>query len=335
MKLLHWTVFVDLLGYRELNGDVDNEKKAKELIEFMNSNKKIFEDQTNNKKISEMYKNSVYNLYEHYSISFAFISDSLVISYTPNLNKDFTKEIALMHSANSLLIILQRLRALMYKCVSEKKIFLRGGVSNNYSYISGNFAVGSGVGSAYIAEMQAKYPRVILAEDVAENIELMGMIDKLSNQMYGVSLIKDDGKKYLDFNCFGRITLDASSNNRYVIENANANPQNYMENIRHEGGVLRVYKEAIEFQINKMLQLKNSENLKEQELYQSLKEKYLWLSNYHNNSCDEFSRIVIPIYNNIATNDPKIFAICQNLSRLIPAVALFKINDDLLRNIQD
>lgn len=335
MKLLHWTVFVDLLGYRELNGDVDDEKKAKELIEFMNSNKQIFEDQTKNKKISEMYKNSEYNLYEHYSISFAFISDSLVISYTPNLDKDLPKEIALMHSANSLLIILQRLRLLIFKCASEKKIFLRGGVSNNYSYISGNFAVGSGVGSAYIAEMQAKYPRVILAEDVVENIELMDVIHKLSNLMYGVSLIKDDGKKYLDFNCFGRITLDARSNNRYVINSATTNPEKYKESIRYEGGVLRVYKEAIEFQINKMLLLKNSENLKEQELYQSLKEKYLWLSNYHNNSCDEFSRIVIPIPKAIASKNPKTLAICQELLELIPAVVLLKINDDLLRNIEE
>lgn len=337
MKLLHWTVFLDLLGYRELNGEVVNEEKALELLEFMNTNKEVFEKQNNNSDMKKHYSESSYNLYEHYTISFAFISDSLIISYTPNLNKDFDEDTALRHSANSLLIILQRLRLLIYKCALEKKIFLRGGVSNDYSYINGNFAVGKGVGSAYIAETQAKYPRVILAEDVIKNEKLMISIDQLSKMMYKVSFIKDDGDgvKYLDFNTFGRITLDAKSGNPYVIKNAISNPDNYKENILFEGGMLRAYKEAIEFQIKKALILKNTTLVSEQKLYKSIKEKYLWLSNYHNNSCEEFSKLAIAIPKPIAKSDPRTYALCLFLLKIIPSILQLKIDKNLLKDLND
>lgn len=333
MKLLHWTVFIDLLGYRDLNGDVQDIESAKELIDFMNSNKQIFEDQTKNEQIKEMYEKSSYNLYEHYEISFAFISDSLIISYTPNLDKDFAEEVALMHSANSLLIILQRLRFLIYKCAHEKKIFLRGGISNDYSYIHGNFAVGKGVGSAYIAETQAKYPRVILAEDVASNTKLMDAIDSLSKRMYNVSLIKDDGKKYLDFNCFGRITLDAKSNNEFVIKKATSNPKSYRESILHELGVLKGYKDAIEFQIRKALVLKDSMDTDEIKLYNSLKDKYIWLSNYHNESCISFYNLQIALPGSFISKDLSAFQIFKDVSRVILRAKEHCIDDELLQQL--
>jgi hypothetical protein len=335
MKLLHWTVFVDLLGYQELNGGVKSLDDAKDLIEFMDSNQQIFNDQTQNVQLRKQYENSSYNLYEHYEISFAFISDSLIISYTPNLDKDFPEEIALRHSANSLLIILQRLRLLIYKCAHEKNIFLRGGISNDYSYIHGNFAVGKGVGSAYKAETLAKYPRVILAKDVTANTKLMKAIDDLSKIMYSADLIKDDGEKYLDFNCFGRVTLDAKSNNPFVIKNAISNPEKYKETVLHEGGMLRGYKEAIEFQIRKALMLKDSINPEEQGLYKSLKEKYIWLSNYHDKSCEEFSRLTIAIPKPIAYENPKILEIVYFLLKVIPVIVALKIDNELLNALKN
>lgn len=303
----------------------------------MNSNKEIFENQNNNPDIEEYYSKSSYNLYEHYTITFAFISDSLIVSYTPNLNKDFNEDTALRHSANSLLIILQRLRLLIYKCALEKKIFLRGGISNDYFYINGNFAVGKGVGSAYIAEIQAKYPRVILADDVVKNKKLMRSIDLLSKMMYNVSFIKDDGDgvKYLDFNTFGRISLDAKSGNPYVIKNAVSDPENYLETIQCEGGMLRAYKEAIEFQIKKALILKNATLVEEQRLYKSLKEKYLWLSNYHNNSCEEFSKLTIAIPKSVAESNPKVKFLCLFLRRLVHDILIFKIDENLLKDLND
>ncbi len=336
MKLLHWTLFVDLLGYRDINGDVDNLEKAKELIEFMKSNVELFKNQNDSIKLREQYSQSNFDIFSHYDISFAFISDSLIVSYTPNLESDFPEHIALSHSANMLLIILQRLISLIYKCVLEKKIFLRGGISNHYSYIDGTFAVGKGVGAAYLAESKkAIYPRVVLADDVVENTKLMKAISWLSNLMYETDLIVDDnGTRYLDFNRFGVVTLDARSQNKFVIQNAITDPEAYKESIFHQGGILKVYKEAIEFQINKALEIKESMDPEEQKLYKSLREKYIWLSNYHNNSCEHFSKLIIAIPKPVAYSNPKTLEIVKILLETIPAIVAFKIDSNLLDSLK-
>ena len=336
LKLLHWTLFVDLLGYRDINGDVDNLEKANELIEFMKSNVELFKNQNDNIKLREHYSQSSFDIFSHYDISFAFISDSLIVSYSPNLELDFPENIALSHSANMLLIILQRLRSLIYKCVLEKKIFLRGGISNYYSYIDGTFAVGKGVGASYIAEAKkAIYPRVVLADDVVKNNKLMEAISWLSQLMYKADLIVDDnGTKYLDFNKFGVVTLDVRSKNKFVIKNAISNPEAYKENIFHEGGMLKVYKEAIEFQIKQALLIKDSMDPEEQKLYKSLREKYIWLSNYHDNSCEYFSNLIIAIPKPIAYANPKTLAIAKLLLESIPVVVAFKIDSELLDSLK-
>ncbi|WP_312333206.1 hypothetical protein [Acinetobacter variabilis] len=333
MKLLHWTLFVDLLGYRDINGDVNNLEKAEELIDFMKSNVEVFDKQNNNPELKEYYAKSSFDLYKHYDISFAFISDSLIVSYTPNLELDFDEKVALSHSSNMLLILLQRLRAFIYKCVLEKQIFLRGGISNHFSYIGGAFAVGKGVGSAYVAENQAKYPRVILAEDVVQNTELMKAIEWLSQLMYKADLIvNDNGTRYLDFNKFGIASLDARSENKFVIQNACSNPSKYKETIQMEGGYLKVTKEAIEFQIKKALTLKGSPD--KNKLYESLKDKYIWLSEYHNRSCIDFSDLKIAIPGREIMKNPATFQIFQELSRMIPMIKNFCIDEALLQQLK-
>lgn len=336
MKLLHWTLFVDLLGYQEINGEVNDLQTAKQLIEFMKSNVEIFERQNNDSKLKAYYAKSNFDLFSHYEISFAFISDSLIVSYSPNLELDFDEKVALSHSSNMLLILLQRLRSFIYKCILEKKMFLRGGISNHYSYIDGTFAVGKGVGAAYVAEAyQAKYPRVILADDVVQNTKLMKSINWLSNTMYNTSLIVDDnGTNYLDFNRFGRASVDADSNNPFVVKNACANHILYKENIDLEGGYLRVYKEAIEFQITKALLLKDSTDNQTQKLYNSLRDKYIWLSNYHNRSCMDFSNIKIALPGSFITKNPEAFRTFSELSRMIPEVTKFCINQNLLNQLE-
>ncbi len=37
-KLLQWTIFIDMLGYRDINGKIDCDEKAEDFIKFMNSN---------------------------------------------------------------------------------------------------------------------------------------------------------------------------------------------------------------------------------------------------------------------------------------------------------
>ncbi|TOK53284.1 hypothetical protein, partial [Vibrio parahaemolyticus] len=77
MKLLQWTLFIDMLGYRDINGSINSEEAAKEFVSFMEENKALFDFQ-NHDYFVERYKSySQFNLYEFYEVKHAFVSDSL------------------------------------------------------------------------------------------------------------------------------------------------------------------------------------------------------------------------------------------------------------------
>ncbi len=127
MKLLQWTLFIDMLGYRDINGSINSEEVAKEFVSFMEENKALFDFQ-NHDYFVERYKSySQFNLYEFYEVKHAFVSDSLIITFYPKeveLLVDVDK--MYMHSANALFIITMRLQAFIYNCFSQKGVFLRG-----------------------------------------------------------------------------------------------------------------------------------------------------------------------------------------------------------------
>ncbi|WP_158527192.1 hypothetical protein [Pelagibaculum spongiae] len=52
MKLVQWTLFIDMLGYRDINGAINSEAKAKEFIAFMEENKAGL-DFTNRSEVKE------------------------------------------------------------------------------------------------------------------------------------------------------------------------------------------------------------------------------------------------------------------------------------------
>jgi len=146
-------------------------------------------------------QNKVFNLYDWYEPKSAFISDSIVVTFKPK-NVDWEKNAnkVLMHSANALMIIVMRLWALMHKCLLEKEITFRGGISTQYCDISESFAVGAGLSLANEAEGKATYARMALADDVVYNAKLMKQIRELFKLMYGDSqfLVKEDGVTYVN-----------------------------------------------------------------------------------------------------------------------------------------
>ena len=81
--------------------------------------------------------------------------------------------------------------------------------------------------------------------------------------------------------------------------------------------------------------LKDSINPEEQGLYKSLKEKYIWLSNYHDKSCEEFSRLTIAIPKPIAYENPKTLEIVYFLLKVIPAIVALKIDNELLNALKN
>ncbi len=68
-----------------------------------------------------------------------------------------------MHSANTLMLLSIRLGLLMDKCLLQKQITFRGGISTAYCDISDSFAVGAGLSAASEAEGKAKFARLALA----------------------------------------------------------------------------------------------------------------------------------------------------------------------------
>jgi hypothetical protein len=199
MKLERWTLFIDMLGYGNINGTIKNEQEAAEFIAFMKSNVAFFEEQ-DREDMKKMYAGEAFDLYKYYEIKVLFVSDSLMISYTPKeVDEEIKEQSRLLHSANALFIILQRLQIYIYNCMNEKKILVRGGISNKFTLIDSQFAVGEGIIEAYQLESKkATYPRIILSEDIINNEGLMKCVNLISKAMYRIeSIIEKDEQGYL------------------------------------------------------------------------------------------------------------------------------------------
>lgn len=296
MKLLQWTLFIDMLGYKNINGSINNKEKALELINFMKENADIFQQQDSNKR-KEFYLEETFNLYEYYEPKYCFVSDSLIISFEPKeiKRKEKFKDEFIRHSANVAIVIMMRLVVFIFKCYHEKNIFLRGGISNKFSYIDGSIAVGEGVGAAYDGECTAINPKIILCEDVVSNTSLMKQIRFLSKTMYGDDNLYtlDEGHYFLDYLKMTRVTTDVRSPSikDFLLRNGMIKlPNRVIENTknifkRHKESILHNLQE-LNIQIN-LIQEKYSgdELIKKREQVQSVLSKYNWLKDYHNKEC--------------------------------------------------
>jgi len=289
MKLIQWTLFVDMLGFSAMNGAVKNEEDAKEFIEFMDNNRKIFE-QGDNAPLKKYYESDKYfNLYKYYEIRYAFVSDSLFITYYPKEADDLKNEdLALMHSANALFIIMIRLQAFLFHCFAEKGIFLRGGISNKYCYIQENFAVGEGLIEAYQAESKfAKNPRIVLHPEIVKNSKLMDKINLLSNLMYGgKSLLEKDNDDlyFLDHIRYVLSTTDLSI--PMIARSASRNPFGYISQCQTANSYLTKHADAIKKKIQEIEEeikaATSNSQTSEIEQLRKVADKYYWLRDYHN-----------------------------------------------------
>ena len=295
MKLVQWTLFIDILGYRDINGAINTEAKAKEFISFMEDNKAGL-DFTNRLEVKEKYKkDESFNLYMYYDVQHAFISDSLIITFSPKEVKSL-KEVRkkYMHSANTLFIILMRLQAFIFNCFSQKGLFLRGGISTKFCYIKDEFAVGEGLISAYKAESSlAIYPRIVFSPEVLQDKQLKDSITTLSDLMYGGhNIIKQDadGVHHLDYLGYHLSQVDMRV--KMIADSAMKNPLQYSRSVEHAKLFFYKHSKAIE---NKLIELKarntglNSDELNKLE---KVIDKFIWLKEYHNSSLSNHENYV-------------------------------------------
>ena len=287
MQLTQWTLFVDMLGYRDINGSIDNDEKAKIFMDFMEENEKLF-SLTDNEEIRKKYEsNKEFNLYKYYEISSCFVSDSLIITYKPKVTDDVENEdLAYMHSANALFIIAMRLQAFMFNCFKEKQLFLRGGISNKYCYIKKNFAMGEGLIEAYLAESTiAKMPRIVLHPEIEKNNKLMAKIDFLGKAMYGGHSIlqrdEDDGRYFIDHLGYAISCTDLSI--PMILNGAVRSPLMHMITRKSVDDYIKRHAEGISSKLkslnSKLITCTSEEETKK---IKSVIEKFDWLKIYHN-----------------------------------------------------
>lgn len=282
MKLLQWTLFIDMLGYGELNGTIESDEHADEFISFMSKNADIFKQQDND-DMRNGYEESNFNIYEYYDIQHALISDSLVITYKPKeLKTEISDKLFYLHSANAFFIIALRLQWYLYHCLEKKKIFVRGGISNGYAKIHGNFAVGSGIIEAYKIESKiAKYPRIVISDEIKKNQPLLEAISFLSGSLYNIPTIfaEEEGIIFFDYvRLMVRIGLQGGLN---------------VQNMALYHNFFTYHRDAIiyhtDFAIKKIEQLNKEGKISEaSKTEDSVLSKYEWLKNYHNNAIKTF-----------------------------------------------
>ena len=274
-----------MLGYRDINGAINSEAKAKEFIAFMEENKASL-DFSNRDEVKEKYKSDkVFDLYMYYDVQYAFISDSIIITFSPkDVQSLKNNKLKYTHSANALFIILIRLQTIIFNCFSQRGIFLRGGISTKYCYIQNEFAVGDGLICAYKAESNlAVHPRIAFSPEVLQDKELKESITQLSNVMYGGNniIIRDtDGVYYLDYLGYNLsiVNLDI----KMVSDSAITNPSKYLFSLETTKIFCDKHSKAIENKLAELEARKPSLLPDQIDNLQKVIDKFLWLKDYHN-----------------------------------------------------
>lgn len=170
-KLIQFTFFVDMLGFGNKVGRIDNQEKADKFIEFMETNKNLF---TAYSEKDTLDKSKLVNIPNFYEFNYSFISDSIIISFIPKILKEkLSEEFYYKHSASLFFIMVSRVISLLFIACKEHKILFRGGISTKFSYIKNEFVVGEGLIEAYKLEsIEAKYPRILLSKELSNQKNL-------------------------------------------------------------------------------------------------------------------------------------------------------------------
>lgn len=287
MKLIQWTFFIDMLGYREINGGINSEEKAEDFVKFMLGNKGLFE-KTDSDYIRGIYKKDKnFDFYKFYDIKYAFVSDSLIITYYPKeVDENIDQFIYYNHSANALFIAVMRMQAFIYHCFKEKGIFLRGGISNKYCYIKDGFVVGEGLIEAYKAESSlAINPRILLDPSIMKNHRIARGIKFISEGMYGGKSVicrDNDGNHFVDYIGYSIACVDCSI--PMINSFKNSNPEKYW---LARGSVQDFIDDHRKVVDEKIIELdKSIQGIKladgDTQWLEKIKEKYVWLKKYHN-----------------------------------------------------
>ena len=288
MKAVQWTVFIDMLGFKKLNMAVTTDEHAQDLLQFMISNRDVLVG--HEQVLAGGYqKAGGHNPYDWYDVKSTYISDSVVVTFKPKeMGEEVDADQVLTHSANALMLLIFRLGMLMHKCMLEKKITFRGGISTQFCDIRDSFAVGAGLSVASETESKARYARIGLADDVVRNEALMGRVRQLFNRMYGNSefLVEEGGITWvnsLDLMLAGQDLMSPA------VRSAMFKPATCLPVLAMRMQCTQYLKTQRAFVVESIREYRAAyrENYADQDLRKvnrGILRKYFWLRRYHNDT---------------------------------------------------
>lgn len=294
-KAQQWTAFLDMLGFSRMNSKIDDQEKADDLIEFLESNFSFSEGYDEHLKESYA-KDTAFDLHKFYTIKRTHISDSVVITFKPNEIGKIDAQTLRSHSANAFYLLCNRINLLSMKLAIEKGLLLRGGISTEFCEISGNYAVGKGLTNAYLAESTlSDYPRISLAKDLSDRADLISDINKLYSRMYcGAPLIiQRDGAHMVNSSCMMISQADPSSPSvsHYIRRSGMSAVLSLNQTSdafeRHFKRISNILKQNIKTALTEYRESSDQENKKNM---RRIVGKYRKLRKYHNESIGGLSR---------------------------------------------
>lgn len=285
VKLNQWTIFLDVLGFGDLNNSINSDSSADALIKFMADAEKIITSTSflaRDEKIG--YQGLSFD--DFYDISICFISDSIIISYKPKEVKiPLKKRMIVEHNASAFLGIIGSITSIVGFYLMAKGVLLRGGISKKYSKIQGHFAVGPGVIEAhYIESKIARFPRVALHSSITEDQlflqALKDMSDKISMSVPIIKKDLTDGVYYLNLLGFLVASKDLRSYPvRLAVEFGGVSVERLL-------GVRNKF-----FEIHKDIVIKKIQDLAADGITKgNVFEKLEWLKKHHNDALGDWLR---------------------------------------------
>ena len=221
-KLIQWTFFLDILGYGQVQKNIDTKEKADKFVKFMKETKKIVEIQDD---IAEkIYKGMKFNLNDYYDFKSVFISDSFVLTAIPK-EREFNDSEYYSYSTFVMMELTFRIIELIEFLLREEGLLIRGGISRKFTYISeeNSLAIGQGLIEAYTIESSfAEVPRILLSQEISNDTKIMTWFDRQS-QPYGNNFsifCKDTNKDdlyYLDYLGYTLVLLNRGEKMRSDI----------------------------------------------------------------------------------------------------------------------
>lgn len=263
-RLYSYTLFLDILGYSSRISKIYNNEKAGEIFALLDSIEARIKEYCS---IA-----SAHDAYKEYDLHYSFISDAIVLSFTPKNNLNISLEEKLFLNQTTLEFIFTWIMNVQIDIIFQAGLFLRGGISIKEIYWQNEKVVGPGLIEAYQLEQQmAEHPRIILSPELSANSELIDLINHINeggdSAYHKHTLLRRDNDIYY-YNLVGRLLAR-------VVYDHNA----LVDEVKNIEALTYAYLLEQKFIIEHFLIENNSKYV----------DKYKWLKNDHNFSITEFA----------------------------------------------